>query len=719
MNDEIDSDHYMILFKYSANNTNNNHNHNIKKHQMIKWKKYNELLNQINTENNITTFHQHTNINDKAEMLTKQMLEASQQATVSIKTNNKPLILPPETIKLIKERRKVRRLYIKTRNPFLKSEINKLKKQIDESIASFKRNSWHELCEKAKKHKISTSTIWKKIKSINNNDKSTPKSQKINIGNIANPTNEDIANQFANNLSSTFNLDVDNFKHDTEANLFSCKEEEKSLFEKISYAEFEKITSKLKKKSATGPDDIQYNHIKNAPKSFKQLIINLFNESIETGKIPTSWKKAKIIMIPKPGKSKSEITSYRPISLTSCFAKCLEKFIQIRLNHFLEKNNIISKHQSGFRTNHSTKDHIFQLSNDVINNFNNYENTGTVFFDLEKAFDKVWHKGLLFKLKKINLPGTLFNWIMHFLLEREFFVYYNSCFSNIYKINAGVPQGCILSPILFSIYISDISTSLSKTHGLYADDISLWKSSTSLKSLESQIQTEIVKVDNFCQKWCLSLNKSKTIYTVFTTAGKRKSYEKIYSLKLTLNGEQIKLEPNPKFLGINFDPKLSFDYHFKCLEKDIQKRINIIKILKSKHWSSTQEFLLNFYKSFIRPLIDYANFPYLIANKTTKDKIQKIHNKILRMCLNSSIYASTQQIHEKSNVQMIEQRQIELSNNYLFKNLATNSNTIIVDKIKLQQQINLAYISKEPHKRQRRNTCLDLFPPTKHNAGQF
>jgi hypothetical protein len=144
-----------------------------------------------------------------------------------------------------------------------------------------------------------------------------------------------------------------------------------------------------------------------------------------------------------------------------------------------------------------------------------------------------------------------------------------------------------------------------------------------------------VKVDNFCQKWCLSLNKSKTIYTVFTTAGKRKSYEKIYSLKLTLNGEQIKLEPNPKFLGINFDPKLSFDYHFKCLEKDIQKRINIIKILKSKHWPSTQEFLLNFYKSFIRPLIDNANFPYLIANKTTKDKIQKIQNKILRMCLNS------------------------------------------------------------------------------------
>jgi hypothetical protein len=107
--------------------------------------------------------------------------------------------------------------------------------------------------------------------------------------------------------------------------------------------------------------------------------------------------------------------------------------------------------------------------------------------------------------------------------------------------------------------------------------------------------------------------------------------KKFYSLKLTLNGEQIKLEP--KLLGINFDPKLSFDYHFKCLEKDIKKRINIIKILKSKHWSSTQEFLLIFYKSFIRPLIDYANFPYLIANKTTKDKIQKIQKKILRICL--------------------------------------------------------------------------------------
>jgi hypothetical protein len=137
--------------------------------------------------------------------------------------------------------------------------------------------------------------------------------------------------------------------------------------------------------------------------------------------------------------------------------------------------------------------------------------------------------------------------------------------------------------------------------------------------------------------------------TVFTTTGKRKSYEKNYSLKLTLNGEHIKIEPNLKFLVINFDPKSSFDYHFKCLEKDIQKRITIIKILKSKHWSSTQEFLLNFYKSFIRPLIDYANFPYLIASKTTsKDKIQKIQNKILRMCLNSSIYELTRNKSTKS-----------------------------------------------------------------------
>ncbi len=110
----------------------------------------------------------------------------------------------------------------------------------------------------------------------------------------------------------------------------------------------------------------------------------------------------------------------------------------------------------------------------------------------------------------------------------------------------------------------------------------------------------------FCQSWCLSLNISKTTYTIFTTAGKRKSYEKIYSLDLKVNNNPIRLESAPKFLGIAFDPKLSFKLHFEKVENEMQKRLNMVKIHKSKFWSPTPDFLLNFYKSFIRPLCELS-----------------------------------------------------------------------------------------------------------------
>ena len=417
-------------------------------------------------------------------------------------------------------------------------------------------------------------------------------------------------------------------------------------------------------------------------------------------------------MIPKPNKPPTEINSYRPISLTSCFAKCLEKFIQNRIVAFLDKHNILSPHQSGFRKNHSTKDLILQLTNDIINNFNKYEYTGAVMFDLEKAFDKVWHQGLLYKLKQINTPTYLLNWIGSFLANRSFYIQYNQEKSHKYAIRAGVPQGCIISPILFSIYISDISKELSDTHGLFADDISIWKSNKNLSYLERLLQKEIDKVAHFCQSWCLSVNIAKTTYTVFTTAGKRNTYEKKYTLQLKISNSQIVLEHSPKFLGITFDPKLSFANHFNNIEIQIQKRLDILKVLKSKYWSSSTEFLLNFYKTFIRPLVDYANFPFIVANKSSRDALQIKQNKILRICLSSDLLDSTTTIHNTAKIELLEDRQLDISDRYLHKAIITKSNKLILKRIQEQPPINVVYNFTKNHTRQRKATCLDNFVRT-------
>jgi len=702
--DKIDSDHSMIVFNYDTEISSKRTAGAI--YSITDWNKYKTTLDDKSI---ISQYHTINEIEEKAKFLTNKMLEAHHKSKIKVNVKKRPQILPESILANIRLRRSMRREHIKTRNPFLKTEINKIKEKIDDQIAEIKRNSWKDLCEKAKKQIVSTKLIWNKIKTIDNYCTTSSNNHQIELSDTRNPTNKNIADEFAKTLNNTFNINPIDFKANMEALNYKCEKLEKTEFEKISYKEFDKIVKQLKKKSATGPDKIQYNHIKNTPKSFKLLIINLFNQSIEEGNIPNIWKQAKIVMILKPNKPPKEISSYRPISLTSCFAKCLEKFIQTRIIQFLDKNNIISRYQSGFRANHSTKDHIFRLTNDIINNFNMNKYTGAVMFDLEKAFDKVWHQGLLYKLRQIKMPNTLFNWIMDFLNQRSFYVHYNENTSQTQNIKAGVPQGCIISPILFSIYISDISKTMNDSHGLFADDISLWQSDIKVKNLEKLLQLEINKVEKYCQEWCLSINPLKTTYTVFTTAGKRKSYDRIYSLDLQINKKKIKLDPNPKFLGITFDPKLSFATHFKNTEIKIQSRMNILKVLKNKYWASSKDFLISFYKTFIRPLIDYANFPFILANKSTKESLQIKQNKILRMCLNSDILDSTERIHETAKIETLEEREESLSDRYLHKTIIINCNNTIINTIKEQSKIDEEYQKMEDKSRKRKKNCLDNF----------
>jgi hypothetical protein len=141
----------------------------------------------------------------------------------------------------------------------------------------------------------------------------------------------------------------------------------------------------------------------------------------------------------------------------------------------------------------------------------------------------------------------------------------------------------------------------------------------------------------------------------------------------------------------------------------MQSRINILKVLKNKYWSSDKNFLLNFYKTFIRPLVDYANFPFIVANKTAKDSLQIKQNKILKICLNSDLLDSTDKIHELSKMDTLEQRQHQLSDKYLHKTLIINSNKIIIKTIKDQLKTDLEYTLGQVNYRQRKKTCLDNF----------
>ena len=217
-----------------------------------------------------------------------------------------------------------------------------------------------------------------------------------------------------------------------------------------------RIVKFLKRGKAPGPHNIHNEVLRlGTTTSLFHHLARLFTSSIETGYIPTAWKLATLRMLLKPDNSPL-LTSYRPISLMSSIMKLFEQVIERRLCSYLEDISFINKYQSGFRQNKSTNDHLFWLSQSVMESFNRGEHVVAAFLDIEEAFDNVWHNGLRYKIFMLDLPTKMTRWLSDFLVGRVIQVNMNGFLSD--KINpiAEVPQGSVLSPLLFMIYVNNL-----------------------------------------------------------------------------------------------------------------------------------------------------------------------------------------------------------------------------------------------------------------------
>ena len=209
-----------------------------------------------------------------------------------------------------------------------------------------------------------------------------------------------------------------------------------------------KLVKFLKRGKASVPNTIHNEVLRlDTTTSLFHHLARLFTSSIQLGYIPTTWKLATLRMLLKPDKPITQTTSYRPISLISSIMKLFERVIEQQLRSHLEDIGFINKHQSGFRRAKSTDDHLFRLSQSIMESFNRGEHVVAAFLDVEKAFD-VWHNGLRYKIFQLGLPTKMTRWLSDFLVGRLIQVNVNSCFSNQINPKAGVPQGSVLSPLL-------------------------------------------------------------------------------------------------------------------------------------------------------------------------------------------------------------------------------------------------------------------------------
>ena len=277
-------------------------------------------------------------------------------------------------------------------------------------------------------------------------------------------------------------------------------ESHSSFCSPFTLAEFHAAASNLSSSTAAGPDKVAYPMLKHRPRSGIDFLLHIFNLSWSSHSFPSIWKTSSIIPIHKIRKPLYSPASFQPISLTSCVSKLFERIILSRLLFFPESNSISYPRQAGFRPGRSTLDQIVYLSQSISDGFNKPRpGSRTILstIDFSKAFDSVWHPALFHKLISAGLPACFARWTQSILSDKRACVVYQNHKSRSFRVRRGVPQGCVLSPLLFSLFINDLPAFLpsSVSCSLYADDLAIWFSSPSVPTAVETTQGALFRLE--------------------------------------------------------------------------------------------------------------------------------------------------------------------------------------------------------------------------------
>ena len=376
-----------------------------------------------------------------------------------------------------------------------------------------------------------------------------------------------------------------------------------------------------------GDDKIPYEFLKHLHRHALTILLAFYNKIWTESKLPDDWHHAIILPLLKPNKNAASPDSYRPISLTSTICKVMERLVTNRLQWYIEKNNLLSKNQSGFRKHKSTIDQILKLQDSIFKKLKNKEDVLAIFIDFERAYDMLHVPTLLKKLLNMGIIGKTYHWIVNFLSNRTFQVKIGTSFSDKYSLENGTPQGAVISSLLFLIMINDIPQGLDGVEmTLFADDSSIYAGHRNHNKLQSRIQLSLNAIDKWCNKNGFKISISKTVGVLFTKK------RRISNVKIKVGNEPIKIEKTAKFLGVIFDHRLSWKPHIEYVITKCKNRMNLMRAVSGNHWGASKKALLHIYRALIRSVIDYGDAAYSSAPQSYLDKLSSVQTEALRLC---------------------------------------------------------------------------------------
>ena len=385
--------------------------------------------------------------------------------------------------------------------------------------------------------------------------------------------------------------------------------------------------NKLKTDKSPGPEGWPLRIFKECSEHLSIPLSILFNKSFQSGVLPSEWRIAFVIPIHKKG-SQHLASNYRPVSLTSTVVKVMESIIKTNVLEHLTSNDLLTSHQFGFLRGHSCTTQLLHVMDILTKSLDQGVPIDVVYMDLQKAFDTVPHKRLLYKIEYYGITGNLLRWIAGFLSNRRQCVFLNGKKSSWQDVKSGVPQGSILEPLLFLIYVNDLPRSISSQVFLFADDTKLIRSISTLAD-HAQLQTDLDNLTKWCDAWQLNFNATKCKVIHFGRA--THSYGGYY-----LNGILLDSVDCYKDLGILFDTGLKFHQH---ASEVAMKANRVLACMRRGFINLNESVLLRLYKSMVRPILEYGNViwgPHYILDQRKLEGVQRRATKLVPSLRNES-----------------------------------------------------------------------------------
>ena len=654
LDDMYTSDHYPITMTYLIGNTTPLiPRYNIEK---ADWELYDKLTSKI------PTFDPNNPHDDIANLL-KEFINDSAKKSIPISKGHPSKIPVPwwsnELSKLVKEKHTLsRRLdrinkrfnYINNSNEpmtekahklvILAIEIIEIKPMLNKTSAKFKKAvkegkiiSWRKYISSLSSE-TPIKNIWHMFRKINGSHAQSPRFPIKHNGQIIHDR-KNISNIIGNHLqviSSNTNVE-DHFKkikNSVEKITLNFDTENIYLYNNSFTMEELEDALNSTNESSPGEDKITFSMIKHLNNLAKSYLLKFYNLLWHKKVFPKIWRHAIVLPIAKPGKDPRIVTNYRPISLTSCLCKTMEKMINNRLTWYLEKNQILSPSQSGSRKNKSTLDSLTSLENQIKKGFERKKVTVAVYFDIQKAYDTTWRYNILRSLYDHGFRGELPTFIKNFMSERTFQVRIENIYSDIFKLQNGIPQGSVLSGTLFIMAINNIVTVLPKgvQNSLYIDDFAIFYTSNNLRHIQRILNMAISRIDQWATSVGFRFSTEKTKAIVFY---RDKRWIKDQEIELKFRNTSIRFYENVKFLGLIFDQHLNWKAHIRHVKGRALKAMNLIKKLSHVSWGADRKTLMMLYKSTVLSIMDYGSPIYSSASDAALKILDPVHHLGIRL----------------------------------------------------------------------------------------